>query len=108
MVRLVLAVDPDVGVDSAAMVEAWSRDKAAGGLGSAGVEAQGAGGFLPGPVELVVVPLVVNVAASVVYDVARRVVGRLRGAGGVEELEFIEHSSGEDRVLVVRVRRSRG
>lgn len=109
MTRLLLVVEPDLGVTAADVAQAWDRDEAARELGAAAVEEQGGGGFFPGLIELVVVPLAVNLASSVVYDTARRVVDRLRGNGagsGMEELEYVEHTSGDDRVVVVRVRRN--
>jgi hypothetical protein len=105
-VRLVVVVDPVVGVSAAALVAAWEADTQAGSVGSAGVVPAGPAVLLPGVVELVVIPLLVNLATSVVYDLVRRVVVQARPKVAVEELELVESvGSDGDRVVVVRHRR---
>ena len=108
MARLVVAVDPAVGVEPAALAKAWDGDEEAAALGPASVQAPTPGTFLPGLAELIWVPLAVNLASSVVYDLVRRLVVQQRPSVDVTELELTETVSGDDRVVVVRVRRSIG
>jgi hypothetical protein len=105
--RLAVVVDRECGVEAAELARAWNEDAETRQWGLAETEISEAGVFFPGPVELVVIPLAVNLASSVVYDVVRRVVTRLRDRHGAtaEELEIIEHEVGSGRVVVVRVRR---
>ncbi|MEU0548762.1 hypothetical protein [Micromonospora sp. NPDC005979] len=106
MARLVVAVDPAVGVEPAALAKAWDSDEEAAGLGTAAVQPSSPGAFLPGLAELIWVPLAVNLASSVLYDLLRRLLVQQRPAVDVTELELAETVSGDDRVVVVRVRRS--
>jgi hypothetical protein len=105
--RVLVSLDPSVGVAAEELAAAWNADPWSGADGSAGVERVGPGTFLPGVVELVVLPLAVNLVSTVVYERVRGLVGRLRGtaAGSVDEVEVIEQGVGADRVLIVRVRR---
>jgi hypothetical protein len=108
--RLVVAVDSAVGVDATELARSWNDDAEARQHGAAETQAPGAGVFLPPElVEWVAVPMAVNLASSAVYDLVRRLVARVRGerpdSGGVEELEVVEHQSGPDRVVLVRLRR---
>jgi hypothetical protein len=108
MARLVVAVDPAVGVEPAVLVKAWAADEEAAALGEASLQSSVPGSFFPGLAELIWVPLAVNLASSVVYDLVRRLVVAQRPAVDVTELELVETVSGDDRVVVVRVRRSIG
>ncbi len=60
--------------------------------------------LVPGLVELVVIPLAVNLASNVLYDLVRRLVRRAQPADGERtELEVTEITTGrDDRVVVVR------
>lgn len=105
MNRLLVALDASVGVDPAEFVEAWAADEEASRSGSASVVPAGGGTFLPSGLELVAIPLAVNLASGVVYDLLRRLVSRSRPKVA-EELELTEVSSASgDRLVVVRVRR---
>jgi hypothetical protein len=107
--RVVVALDPELGVVPADLAGAWNSDELDGTFGPAEVESAGSGTFLPGVVELVVLPLAVNLASTLVYERVRQLVLRLRGAskaGTVEELEVIQHERAGERLLVVRIRRS--
>ncbi|MCG5445690.1 hypothetical protein NIE79_004211 [Micromonospora sp. NIE79] len=106
MARLVVAVDPAVGVVPVALAKAWESDEEAAALGAASVQPAAPGTFLPGLAELVLVPLAVNLASSLLYDLVRRLIVQQRPAVDVTELELTETRSGDDRVVVVRVRRS--
>jgi hypothetical protein len=70
------------------------------------VEKAANGTMLPGLLELIVVPLAVNLASSILYDVVRGLIARSRPAVDVAEieLEMTDTPSG-DRVMVVRLRR---
>lgn len=113
MARLLVAIDSGVGVSAAEFAGEWNADRPMVGDGLAAVDSAGAGAFIPGLVELVVVPVAVNVASSVFYDAAKRIVGRLfdksspdRVASEVEVSEFTSASG--DRVVVFRTRREIG
>lgn len=106
MARLVVAVDPAVGVEPAALAKAWAGDEEAAALGAASLQPSAPGSFFPGLAELIWIPLAVNLASSVVYDLIRRLVVQQRPTVDVLELELAETVSGDDRVVVVRVRRS--
>ncbi|MGW4946371.1 hypothetical protein ACWEOZ_32855 [Actinoplanes sp. NPDC004185] len=108
MNRMVLAVDGSVGVSAAEFTAGWAQEPDAAAAGPAVVEESPAGAFLPGVTELVVLPLAVNLAAAVVYDVVRRVVSRAaRRPREVSEIEIAEvTTAGGDRVVVVRAKRS--
>jgi hypothetical protein len=105
-----VAVDSGLGVEAGELARVWNADAQARGWGSARAEVSGSSVFLPGPAELIVIPLAVNLASTVVYDVVRRLVTRLReggrGSSSEEELEVIEHETDSERLVVVRLRRS--
>ncbi|MEV4643241.1 hypothetical protein AB0J80_38505, partial [Actinoplanes sp. NPDC049548] len=86
--------------------KAWAGDEEAAALGTASLRPSAPGTFFPDVAELVGVPLAVNVASSVVYDLLRRLVVQQRPAVDATELELVETVSGDDRVVVVRVHRS--
>ncbi|GIE86993.1 hypothetical protein [Actinoplanes regularis] len=106
MARLVVAVDPAVGVEPAELVKAWADDEEAAALGEATLQPSAPGSFFPGLAELIWVPLAVNLVSSVLYDLLRRLVVKQRPTVDVTELELAETVSGDDRVVVVRIRRS--
>ncbi|MEU0547051.1 hypothetical protein [Micromonospora sp. NPDC005979] len=106
MARLVVAVDPAVGVEPVTLAKAWDSDEESAALGAASVQQAAPETFLPGLAELVLVPLAVNLASGLLYDLVRRLVVQQRPAVDVTELELTETRSGDDRVVVVRVRRS--
>ena len=103
MVRVVVAVDPGVGIEPQELAEAWAADAEAASLGAASLEPTQGGVFLPGVVELVVVPLAVNLASSVLYDVAKRLVASRRPAAAAEVEVVVHERADGDRVVVVRV-----
>lgn len=119
-VRVVL--DPAVGVSAAQFAAGWDADPDTSG--GAAVAPAPAGVFLPGVLELVVVPLVVNLAASGLYDLIRQIVIRTRDhqqrnattsaptttsrPREVSELEVRDVTTANgDRLLVVRWRQER-
>jgi hypothetical protein len=105
MARLMVAVDPAVGVEPAALAKAWDADEEAAALGAASVQPSTPATYVPGVAELIWVPLAVNLASSVLYDLVRRLLVQQRPAVDVTELELAETTSGDDRVVVVRVTR---
>ena len=48
MVRLAVALDPDLGIGADALAASWDADEGARSLGQAEVEPAGTGVFLPG------------------------------------------------------------
>jgi len=105
---VVVAVDPDTGVSPAELAAGWDVDEQARGIGAATVEAAPSGAYLPGLVELVVIPLAVNVASGVLCEVVKRLVRRSRREPAeVSEVEISEGATEHgDQVVVVRLSRS--
>jgi hypothetical protein len=64
MVRLAVAPDPQLGIGVTALAPCWDADDEARNLGQAEVESASADIFLPGVVELVAIPVAVNVPAA--------------------------------------------
>ena len=81
MDRLFVVVAPDTGIAPGALAAAWNADGEASAAGMARVEAAGGRDFFPGLVELVVIPLAVNLASSAGYDLLKGLIARLRPAG---------------------------
>lgn len=105
MGRLVIAVDPDVGVSPEGLAAAWDADAEARAVGPAGVEAAPRGEFLLDVVALVAIPMAVNVASTAVTAVVARLVSRLRRSRpGQPDIEIAELTRPDgDRVVVVRL-----
>lgn len=104
MGRVVIVVAPGAGFGPGTLAAAWNADGEASAAGAAGLEAAGGDVFFPGLVELVVVPLAVNVASSAAYDLVKRLAARLRPAEGQEpqvERPEVPVSSG-DVIIVIR------
>jgi hypothetical protein len=106
MDRLLVAVDPAVGVQAVELAKAWAEDPEGAALGPVSVQEPGGEMFLPGVVELVVVPLVVGVAGSAIYDVLRRLLARVRPAAATgPDVEMVDSTTAAgDRVVVIRLR----
>ena len=104
MVRALIALDSGVGVEPAELVAAWNADEQAQAAGTARAEEPGGEEFFTGVVELVVVPLLVNVASTVISDLVKKLVTRLRpGHDDGPGLEIAEVTTRDgDRVVVVR------
>jgi hypothetical protein len=102
MGRLLVAVDPGAGIAPGALADAWNADGEASAVGTARVEAAGGRDFFPG-LELVVIPLVVNLASSGGYDLLKGLVGRLRRGQDAPPVEVAEApAGGGDVVIVIR------
>ncbi len=104
MARLLIALDPDAGVTPAELAAAWNGDTEALAAGTARAEEAGGEEFFTGVLELVVVPLLVNVASNAVSALVGKLVARLRpDRGDGPGLEITEVTTREgDRVVVVR------
>jgi hypothetical protein len=107
MARVLVLVDPDVGVSPAELVNAWASDPPSAG-GQVVVEPAQGRVMLPGVLELLVLPVAVNLASSALYDLVRSWVGRARGpAKPVEDFETAESTDAQgNRVVVIRRRRA--
>jgi hypothetical protein len=105
MGRVVIVVAPGAELGPGAVAAAWNDDAEASAAGTAVVEAAGGEVFFPGLVELVVVPLAVNLASSAVYDLVKKLAARLRPDGGqqpeVEQPEVSEVTAGGGDVIIV-------
>jgi hypothetical protein len=109
MARLLVALDAGVGVSPADFARSWGEDKQAAVLGAASVRPAGGEIFLPGLVELVAVPIVVDVASAGISDLVRRLVRRGRPADSSVDLELVDvQTKNGDRVVVVRLRGGSG
>lgn len=108
MNRLLIAVDPGAGIAPGALADAWNADSEASAAGTARAETGGAGDFFPGLVELVVIPLVVNLASSASYDLLKNLITRLRhGREDAPPVEVAQaHAGSGDVIIVVRVERA--
>lgn len=110
MARVLLLVDPAVGVSPTEVVKAWSADPpvvdGAPGTGPA-VEALRGRVFMPGVLELVVLPVAVNLASAALLELALSLVRRARPPAEDDgDLEVVESTDEEgNRLLVVRRRR---
>jgi hypothetical protein len=105
MARTFVVVDPAVGAGPGEVAAAWTAEP--GVTGDAVVESARGRVMLPGAVDVVVLPVAVNLASSALFEVVRRLVDRARASGGGPEFEVVESTDGQgNRVLVVRVRRA--
>lgn len=77
-----MVFEPELEIDPAVFASAWGADEEAARLGEAGVRPAGRGAFGFELVEWVVIPLAVNLASSVVYDVVKRVIAKVRSRAG--------------------------
>jgi hypothetical protein len=107
MKRLVVVLDPGVAVSAAELAAAWDADQEARAAGSATVETAKPGDFF-GVLELVVIPLAVNVASSGITAIVGRLMAKLRPAQpGQPDLEIAEMTGADgDHVVIVRSRRT--
>ena len=106
MGRLLVALGEGVGVSPSSFAAAWDDDEEAHSMGSATVDTPVQGMFLADVLALVVIPLLVNVGSSTVYDLVRQLVAKSRPPQpGQPDLELVEvESNNGDRIIVVRVR----
>ena len=105
MARLLIALDPGAGVEPTELAAAWNADTQAQAAGTARAEEATGEDFFTGVVELVVIPLLVNVASNVASDLVKKLMTKLRaeGQGNEPGLEITEVTTKDgDRVVVVR------
>jgi hypothetical protein len=106
---LLLALAPGVDVGAEVFVRSWLADEEAQRMSAdVSVASAPAPAFIPGVVELVLLPLGVGVASSALYDLVKRVVASARRSSSATEmgsgLEVVDIRDGEGRrVLVVRL-----
>lgn len=107
MSRVVIVVAPGAGFAPDAVAAAWNDDAEGAAAGTAVVEAARGEVFFPGLVELVVVPVAVNVASNVIYDLVKKLAARLYpGEGKQPKVEQPEVTGGSrDVIIVIRGRR---
>ena len=105
MGRLVVVLDRGVGVSPAELAAAWADDAEAHAAGVASVDTATPGDYF-GVLELVVIPLLINLASGAVTALIGRLVARIRLDGPDQpELEITEMTRTDgDRVVVVRLR----
>src|SRR5262245_11799425 len=109
MARTLLVADPGLGMSPAQLVSAWDAEFGRTPSGGRAAVERGSGRLMvPGVLELVVLPVAVNVASSALLAMAGRLVNRARGHEPdqpLPEVEIVETTNAEgDRVLVVRAR----
>lgn len=109
MDRLLIALDSSVGVEAEDLAAVWRADPEAAALGAASAEQPGGEVLLPGLLELVVVPMAVNMASTVLFELVRRLVVRSSAKPAeLTDLEMMESTTAAgDRVVVVRMRKIR-
>ena len=105
MARLLIMLDPGAGVKPADVAAAWNADDEASAAGLARAETASGSEYLPGVMELIAIPLAVNLASSAVYALVRKLVTRLRlqreEDPGLEMTEVTIRDG--DRLVVVRL-----
>ncbi|KJE19996.1 hypothetical protein FF36_05713 [Frankia torreyi] len=113
MARVLLVVDPSVGVSPSDLVKAWTPappvvDGAVVADGAVAVEAVRGRVMLPGVLEVLVLPVAVNLASSALFELVRSWVARARGPAAQDaEFEVVETTDDQgNRVVVVRPRRT--
>jgi hypothetical protein len=102
MPRVVIAVDPSSGLTAEELAEAWQEDDEAAAFGRPIVEGAPTTTYLPGVLELLVIPLAVNLASNVVYELVDRLVTRARVEPGSRlEVEVTVDGGHESDITVV-------
>lgn len=108
MNRVVIMVAPGTGFGPGAVAAAWNGDAEGLAAGTAVVEAATGEVFFPGLVELVVVPMAVNMASTVIYELVKKLAARLRAPEGEQpKVEQPEISLGSEDIIIV-IRGGRG
>lgn len=104
MGRVLVGLDPALGMSATELAAGWGAEERARARSAAEQEAVPSGEFFPGLVELVVLPVAVNLASSVLYDLVKRIIRRARPEPPERgELELLETTTRGDRLLVVRL-----
>ncbi|MGQ0775510.1 MAG: hypothetical protein ACT4NY_13985 [Pseudonocardiales bacterium] len=109
MGRVLVGLDPALGMSPAELAASWDADERARTRAAAEQEAAPSGEFFPGLLELVVLPVAVNLASSVLYGLVKQVIHRARPEQRERcELELLETTTAlGDRLLVVRMVKKR-
>jgi hypothetical protein len=107
MGRLIVVLDPGVVVTPADLATAWESDEETRAVGTATVETAAPGDFF-GVLELVVVPLAVNLATNVITVLVGKLMAKLRPERPHQpDLEIAEMTRDNgDRIVVVRLHRT--
>jgi hypothetical protein len=107
--RVLMALEPGIGLSATEVVQSWHADEQALAVSPAEIQEVRGGEFLPGLVELILIPGAVNLAVSALYDLIRRVIRRSRpDRRELAELELVEVTTAfGDRVVMVRLRQER-
>lgn len=105
MGRVLVGLDPALQMSPADLATGWGADEQARAHGAVEQDAAPSGEFFPGLLELVVLPVAVNLASSLLYSLVKRVIRRARPEPrGHDELELLETTTTRgDRLLVVRL-----
>ena len=105
MSRLTIVLDPGVHVTPGELAECWNGDEVASAAGPATVSAARAEAFF-GVLDLVVVPLAVNLATSAITAMVVSLIAKIRRRpDGHRDLEIAQMTRANgDRVVVVRLR----
>lgn len=108
MADAMVVIEPPVGITPQQLADWWTADPDARQIGSASVQPATTAAYGPEIVEWVVVPLVVNLASSALYDTVKRLITRARPAPTPDtEVEIIQGTTDRgDPVVVVRTRYS--
>jgi hypothetical protein len=118
--QALIVVDRGVGFGPAELASWWAADGEATDLGKPSVQEGANSAFGPEIFEWVAVPLAVNLASNVLYDLVKRLITRARAGASAPadvvssspaelELELVHSTTGEgDPVVVVRSRASSG
>lgn len=105
MARVLVLVDPGVGVSPSDLVKVWSPAPPAA-EGPVRVEAVRGRVMLPGVLEVLALPVAVNLASSALFELVRSWVVRARGSDEVA-FEVVESTDDQgNRVVVVRPHRT--
>ncbi|CAI7979126.1 conserved hypothetical protein [Frankia sp. Hr75.2] len=105
MARVLVLVDPGVGVSPSELVKLWSPAPPLT-AGAVVVEAVRGRVMLPGVLEVLVLPVAVNLASSALFELVRSWIGRARGSDEVA-FEVVESTDDQgNRVVVVRPHRT--
>lgn len=104
MEQVLLVFDPALGVDAAVLAAEWAGDPEAKQYlaGEPVVRRDRATAFHAELMELVVIPLAVNVASTVLIDISIRLVKKVRKAsGGAEVRAAVEQAPSGEKVVLV-------
>ena len=107
MARLVVVLDPNLKVSPGDLALAWDGDDEAHAAGIATVDSAPPGDFF-GVLELVVVPLAVNLVTNAVTAMVGKLITKLRPEQPEQpDLEIAEMTGANgDRIVTVRLRRA--